>query len=178
MKLNWTKIRNEYINGHISYAKLAKKHKVSLQAIKDRGTKEKWVAQRKEQQTKIALITNQKTVEKIAEQQSDLAAEINSAAKELVAKIKQATQQLDKCLMKEKRKYTRQVKDPQTGKTIYVDVEEEKPKIEQYDYISKAELKQLASALKDIQSIQMLGNGDSNDNEAVTFIDDMGDWDE
>ena len=86
-----------------------------------------------------------------------MAAEINSAAKELVEKIKEATRQLDKCLIKEKRKYTRQVYDPQQKKMIYVDIEEEKPRMEDSEYISKAELKQLASALKDIQTIQMLG---------------------
>lgn len=157
MKLNWNKIRSDYVNGHLSYAKLAAKHKVSIQQIKKVGSEEKWVEQRKQQQAKIRQKTDQKTVEKLAEQQSDLAVEINNAARELVEKIKEATRQLDKCLVKEKRKYTRQVYDPQQQKMIFVDFEEERPKMEDTEYISKAELKQLASALKDIQSIQMLG---------------------
>ena len=159
MKLNWTKLKNEYINGNISYAKLAKKHKVSLQSIKDRGTKEKWVALKKEQQTKIQQKINQKTAEKIAEKESDLAANINSAAEELLQKIRLATQELDMCLVKEKRKYTRQVKDPETGKVIYVDVEEERTKVDSKaeKRINKAELKQLASALKDLQAIHLGG---------------------
>ena len=179
VKLNWTKIKNEYINGNISYAKLAKKHKVSLQAIKDRGTREKWVAQKKEQQTKIQQITNQKTAEKIAEKESDLAANINAAAEELLAKIRLATQQLDMCLVKEKRKYTRQVKDKNTGKTLYVDIEEErtkkeKPSNDTAGRINKAELKQLSSALKDLQTIQMLGKeGMGDQSQTITFVEDL-----
>ena len=160
VKLNWTKIRNEYINGHISYAKLAAKHKVSLQAIKDRGTKEKWVEQRKKQQTKIQHETNRKTIEKLAEKESDLVVSINSAAEELLKKIQLATEQLDVYLQKDKRKYTRKAIDPETGKTIYVDVEEEVLKPVTKEKINAVGLKQLASALKDIQSIQLAGKGE------------------
>lgn len=171
MAANWNKIRNEYINGHISYDKLAKKHKVSIQAIKEKGAKEKWVAQKKEQQAKIRQKTDQKTIDKIAENESDLAAEINSAAFELLQKIKEATKQLDICLIKEKRKYTRQVVNPETGKVMYVDIEEETTrKDEKNKRINKAELKQLASALKDIQAIHLGGISDRPQEDRTVSI--------
>lgn len=155
--LNWSKIRNEYINGYISQRKLAEKHDIPYQTLRDRAQKELWADKRKVQREKISEKTAQKTAEKLAEKESSLAADIHSAAEELLAKIREATKQLDMCLMKEKRKYTRQVKDPDTGKVVYVDIEEEKPKTEKANFINKGELKQLASALKDIQSIQAFG---------------------
>ena len=93
--LNWNKIKNEYINGHISYRKLAEKHDVSFNTLKEVAIKEKWFEKRKEQHNKIATKTEQKTAEKIAEKESDLAADIHSAATELLKKINIAIEQTD-----------------------------------------------------------------------------------
>lgn len=158
MNLNWNKIRNEYINGHISYEKLAKKHGISIQSIKDRGTKEKWVAQKKEQQTKIQQKTNQKTAEILAEKEAERILRISAAADKLLEKIELATEQLDMYLTKDKLKYTKVAKDKKTQKPIYVDVEEENIKTVRTERINKAELKQIASALKDLRDIQFTTN--------------------
>lgn len=168
VKLNWTKIRNEYTNGHISQRKLAEKHNIPYSTLRDVATKEKWFERRQEQREKIIAKTEQKTAEKIAERESDLAANITKTAEELLAKLQLAIAEVDYCLVKEKRKYTRQVKDPETGKMIYVDVEEEETKVKKNKHreairerINKAELKQLTSALKDIQTIQLQGKGEA-----------------
>lgn len=176
MKLNWTKIRNEYINSDTSYSKLAKKHKVSLQAIKDRGTREKWVAQKKEQQTRIQQITNQKTAEKIAEKDSDLTVRVLETTAELLDMVKEAMLQSKKCVVKEKRKYTRAVKDPETGKTVYVDIEEEKPKVAETTYISKRDLRDIAVVLEKINTIQTMSKeGTVDSGNTITFIEDLPD---
>ena len=164
MNTNWTKIRNEYINGYISQRKLAEKHGIPYQTLRDRALKEKWNDKRKAQREIIGKKTEQKTAEKIAERESDLAARINSAAEELLEKIQEATKQLDMCLVKEKRKYTRKVLDPNTGKEIFVDVEEERTTQDKSNAgakrINKSDLRQLTSALKEIQSIQLAGKGE------------------
>lgn len=171
MATNWIKIKNEYINGHTSYRKLAEKHNISFNTLKEKAVKEKWFEKKKEQHNRIAKKTEQKTIDKIAEIESDLAAEINSAAFELLNKIKEATKQLDICLIKEKRKYTRQVINPETGKTMYVDIEEEKIREDETTKrINKAELKQLASALKDIQAIQLGGINDRPQEDRTVSI--------
>lgn len=154
MAANWNKIKTEYINGHISYAKLAEKHKVSLQSIKDRGTKEKWVEQKKEQQTKIQQKTNQKTADKLAEAEAKRLLRISAAADKLLTKVEKAIEESDVYLSKNKRRYTHDVKDTQTGQVVSVDIEEEVLKITKLKRIDKAGLKQIASTLKDLRDIQ------------------------
>lgn len=142
-----------------------------------KAAKEKWFDKRKEHRIKIQAKVEQKSIEKIAEKESDLAADIHSAAEELLAKIRLATEQLDICLVKEKRKYTRQVVDPNTKKVIYVDVEEERIKKDNSPdcekRINKGELKQLASALKDLQTIQFAQGQNPNESNTITFIEDL-----
>lgn len=162
--MDWTKIKNEYINSNISYRKLAEKHGVNASNLMQRAAKEKWVDKRKEHQSKIQARTEQKSIEKISDKQSDLLADINSAAENLLKKIQLATEQLDMCLVKEKRKYTRQLKDPDTGKFVDINFEEERTKVDKSENnpkrINTSELKQLTSALKDLQTIKTIGEGE------------------
>lgn len=68
--IDWLKLKNEYINGNISYRKLAEKYGITFQTLRDRAIKEKWFAKRKEQRHKIDTKTTQKTAEKIAEKEA------------------------------------------------------------------------------------------------------------
>ena len=56
MKPNWGKIRNEYVNGYISYKKLADKHGIPYQTLRDRATKEKWFEKRKSGETLFIVV--------------------------------------------------------------------------------------------------------------------------
>ena len=159
--MNWNKIKNEYINGNISYAKLAKKHKVSLQAIKDRGTREKWVAQKKEQQTKIQLVTNQKTAEKIAEKQADFAAELQSTANELLKKIHKAVQETDIHIERSKLRVPKKVKDNKTGEVYTAWQEEETIKLSKKDGENIRTLLELTNALKTLQTMAFSDKGET-----------------
>lgn len=162
MKIDWRTLENEYINGDISYRKLAEKHNVSFNYLQQKARVGKWYEKKKEQHEKISAKTRQKAAEKIAEKEANRMARISDAADELLEKIRLATQQIDTYLAKDKRKYTKQVKDKATGKLIYVDVEEEQIKSVKTDRIDKAGLKQIASALKDLKDIQLV-----NDEEKV-----------
>lgn len=155
VKLNWTKIKNEYINGEISYAKLAEKHKVSLQAIKDRGTREKWVAQKKEQQTLIQLKTNQKTAEKLSEQNAEFIANLNNAANELLEKIQTAIKQTDLYIEKTKKRLPKKAIDKTTGETVIAWYEEEDIRLTPKDGINIDSVVKLTNAIKTMQSIQL-----------------------
>lgn len=152
--IDWITIRNDYIKGNISYRKLAEKHNVPFNTIQDRARKEAWFSKKKEMHEKITEKTIQKTAEKLAEAEANRLLRISNAADKLLEKIELATEQLDLFLTKDKRKYTQQVIDKKTGKTIYVDVEEEIPKSVSTGRINKGELKQIASALKDLKDIQ------------------------
>ena len=153
--MNWTKIRNEYINGHISYRKLAEKHGISFNTLKDRAVAEKWFDKKKEQHNRIEIKTQQKTAEKISEQQSDLAANINKAAVELLEKLNIAIQQTDLYIERTKTKLPKKVMDKQTGETFTVWQEEETVRVAQKEVINVGSVAQLTGALKTLQSIQM-----------------------
>ena len=74
MAVDWLKIKTEYINGSISYRKLAEKYNISASALMQRAAKEKWSADKEHQQSKTEAKTKQKTAEKISDNESEVAA--------------------------------------------------------------------------------------------------------
>lgn len=74
MAVDWLKIKTEYINGDISYRKLAEKHSIPFPTLRDRATNEGWKGQRDKQRNEVVTRTKQKTVEKTSDALSDEAA--------------------------------------------------------------------------------------------------------
>lgn len=74
-KVNWDKIKNEYVTSRLSYKDLAKKYDVPLPTVRDRGKREKWVAERKKYRSKVVSKTLQKQ-EKIAESRAEILEDI------------------------------------------------------------------------------------------------------
>lgn len=156
--LNWTKIRNEYINGNISYRKLAEKHNIPFQTLRDRATKEGWFEKRKEQRDKINLRTEQITAEKLAEKEANRLLRISDVADKLLAKLEEATEQLDQFIItnKVRQKEVKYVSSKagygKPSKEIIKEVEDKR--VVKADHLDRMGLKQLASALKDLKDIQ------------------------
>lgn len=156
--IDWLKIKNEYINGNISYRKLAEKYSVPFSTLNYWAKKEKWVEQRKAQQDKINTKLIQKTAEKIAEKESDRLTRISTAADRLLDKIEEATEQLDQFIVtsKSKTKTVTYVRDRAGfGKPKKEVIKEDESKeVINAGFIDKKGLKALASALKDLKDIQ------------------------
>ena len=74
MAVDWLKVKTEYINGDISYRKLAEMHSIPFPTLRDRATSEGWKEQRDKQRNKVVTKTEQKTVEKTSEALSEEAA--------------------------------------------------------------------------------------------------------
>lgn len=74
MAVNWLTIRNDYINGGGSYRQLAEKYGVKFSALREVAFREEWVAAKAEQMDKIRIETAQKTAEKIADDEAEIAA--------------------------------------------------------------------------------------------------------
>ena len=53
-KVQWSRIRQAYVQGNVSYKELAKRHKVSESTLNKVAQKEKWYQQRKEWRKKVA----------------------------------------------------------------------------------------------------------------------------
>lgn len=69
----WISIRNEYITGGDSYRQLADKHKIPFATLRDRAIREGWKSARDEYRDDLILVTEQKTKEKTAEAESEIA---------------------------------------------------------------------------------------------------------
>lgn len=160
--LNWTKIRNEYINGNISYRKLAEKHGVSFDTLKDIAVKGKWFEKRKEQRSRIATKTQQKTAEKLAEAEAERLLRISAAADRLLEKIEEATEQLDQFIVtnrvrqKEVKYVSSKAGFGKPQREIVKEVEDKR--VVKATHLDRLGLKQLASALKDLRDIQFTAN--------------------
>lgn len=172
--MDWTKIRNEYINGHISYRKLAEKHGVSFRTLQSRALAEKWFEKRKAQRDKISEKIAQKTADKLAEQEANRLLRISTAADRLLEKIEQATEQLDQFIVTNKVKQ-REVKyvEGKAGfgkpsKEITKEVEDKR--IVKADHLDRMGLKQLASALKDLKDIQFTAKEENPSDDTVVSI--------
>lgn len=73
MAADWLTIRNDYINGGGSYRKLSEKYGVSLRTIAKHAKDEGWQRLKEENLNSVAIAVQQKTTEKIAESESEIA---------------------------------------------------------------------------------------------------------
>ena len=81
---DWQKIKTEYITTDTSYRKLAEKHGVGESTLFARASKEKWVEQKEQHQSKTVA----KTLNRISEKQVDRAANLVAVSDLLLAKVK------------------------------------------------------------------------------------------
>lgn len=171
---DWLKIRNEYINGNISYRKLAEKHGVVFQTLRTRAIKEKWFSKRTEQRNKIVTKLEQKTAEKIAEKEANRITRIENAADKLLEKIEIATEQLDLFIVtnKAKQKEVKCVKNKagfgKPEKEIIQEIEHKE--VIKTDFLDRKGLKELTSALKDLKDIQLANNEETPQEDTTVEI--------
>lgn len=95
-KINWAKIKAEYVTSEISLSKIAEKYGVSTSAINKKSSKESWSAEKKKQRVKaadkVAKKLNDKNVRKTV---NDIERVCNAACK-LISKINRAIDEIDK----------------------------------------------------------------------------------
>ena len=89
MAVDWLAIKTEYINGGISYRKLAEKYGVSANTICARAKTEKWREAKEEHLYKTCAKLVQKTEEKISDALSDAAADEAAVKARIRTKIYQ-----------------------------------------------------------------------------------------
>lgn len=173
-KVDWIKIRTDYINGGGSYRTLAEKYKISPTSVGKRAAKEGWTHLKKSQYEITSKKVAQKTAERVAEKEANRAVKLLAMADKLGAQIDRAIGELDRQIVKRKTR-TRKVEYKDSGapgkptKETIVDKED----IEVAEgVIDRLGLQQISNALKNISdTIQALdGTGDS---EGVQIIDDL-----
>lgn len=83
--VNWQEIKTEYITTEASYRDLAKKYRVGESTLFARASKEKWVEQRKQHQSK----TEAETLNAIISKQADRVSKLLSVSDMLLEKVKE-----------------------------------------------------------------------------------------
>ena len=137
MAVDWLAIKTEYINGGISYRKLAEKYGVSFNTLKERAIAEEWTKLKAEQHHKTTTKTQQKTAEKIVAAEVDRVTNLLNLTDTAQEQIGIAFGQL--CIFVDK----------------YGDVHDT-------DVVDVGKLKTLVSSLKDIKDILRDDKQDKN----------------
>lgn len=171
MAADWLKIRNEYINGNISYRKLAEKHKISFPTLRDRAAKEGWGDLREEQRNKIVSKTSQKTAEVVSTQEANRISRILSAADLLLARVEEAAGQLDTHIVTNKVKTKKVTYNSKSKATKEVTTEEEVKAVVPGP-VDRLGLQQVAAALKSLKDTVHAVDNTGGDT-GVQIIDDV-----
>ncbi len=163
---DWLKIRNEYISTKTSYRKLAEKHGISFNTLKDVAIREKWREQRDDTHNKVTTTTQQKIVVRTANQAADRIVRLLSIGDRLADYLDQAAGELDRQTAKRTVK-TKEVEygDPDArGRPTREVVRED---VEIVDVgglpLDRMGLRQLAATLKDLRDVAQTGRTDDDE---------------
>lgn len=140
-KVNWGEIRNEYINGGISYRTLAAKHGVPYRTLSDRARSEGWVKLRDQ----VRIKTVSKTVDSIAKSNAKVDDRINRLANRLIDKLEKAVEELDMEMVIVK-KTMKTGNDKVTAEKKTLERDKEGP-------VDRSGLQQLTGVLRDLKAI-------------------------
>lgn len=139
-KINWLKIKNEYITTELSQRAICKKYSVSYNTLKDRAKNEKWADLKKDYHSKLAEQTQQKVMEKIVEKETSRIDELLKLTDIAQEKTLKAFEQL----------------------TMYSDM---LGNVNEIDLIDVNRLKKLISGLKELKEILTVDNSATSDEE-------------
>ena len=149
--MDWSAIKTEYITTNTSYRKLAEKYGIGPSTLYERGSKEKWVEQKKQHQSKTVA----KTLAADTKKKVDRAKRLRDAADRLLDKVEKAIDELDLQLVTHKDKTkTIEYNNPQRAdKPTKEIIHETEQILSVSSIIDRKGLQQIAAALKDIRDI-------------------------
>ena len=173
-KINWIKIKNDYINGRGSYRKLADKYGISATSIGKRARLEGWAEQREKQLHKSYTKVAQKTADRIAEREADRVARLLGTTDRLQDALERAADELDRQMVKSRTR-TREtvyggVQAPESGKPVKETVREDEH-IEIVDgLIDRLGLQQLSVAVKNLRDVIISLDTSEDENSKVAQL--------
>lgn len=163
-KVNWEQIKTEYVTGDISYRKLAEKHGVPFNTLKDRAVPEKWYEARKKHRNRIATKSIQKAEAK----------QVRVACKELTL-LDKIERHLDKAIS-DVDQFNRYVVQEQIGHGQTETTEQ---------IYGKADMRALKDAMQVLSMVEKMkqeridrANNAASGNMSVRFSDDSSEWSE
>ena len=154
-KINWSKVKADYLSGKYTYQQLAEKYKISFSTISKKARKNKWVSLKRKKEEKVAKNVQQKLEDIETKEIVKDIDRICAVARKLIDKAEKAIEELDLYNVKEKTvtKKTKYRTDTKV-KAPVEDVEKTTEKIKIAKGITNTKsLKNIASALNDIKAI-------------------------
>lgn len=168
-RIDWKKIKAEYVTGEISLANIAKKYGVSASAVQKKSVKEKWAAEKRKQHKKaadkVAKKLNDKTVRKTV---NDIE-RVCSAASKLITKINRAIDEVDRREKVTVR--TTKIKAEGIGEKGQMEIEKTERKTDIEVCKGLVDTKSIAEISKSLLNIkQVLAGTEQNENEKKVGI--------
>ncbi len=171
-KYNWNELEKEYILGdYKSVSAFLKYKKIPNNGSTKKSTKgwkEKKVQKEDQKSAKIV----QKVIEKESEKEANKIVSVKDTAETLLLKINESIEELNKYYSRNKKKSKIISYDYNVGKPNKEVIEETEEIKEFYSIIDKSGLKQLTSALKDLNEILEDKSKDDSD-EGVVIVNDL-----
>lgn len=173
-KINWIKIRNDYINGRGSYRKLADKYGISATSISKRAKLEGWVEQREKQLRKNSVKMAQKTADRIAEREASRVARLLETTDKLQEALERAADELDRQTVRNRVRTKRVLyggaQTPESGR-ITGEVVREEERVEVVEgCVDRKGLQQLSAAVKNLRDVIISLDTSEDENNKVTQL--------
>ena len=161
-KYDWKQLEKEYIlSDYKSVAEFLKSKNISRNGSTQKNTKG-WNEKKVNKELKKSEKVIEKVIEKESEKEADKIIQIKDVANDLLVKIIEANKELNMHLARNKKKLRAVKYDTKTNKPSKEIVQEEEEIKSYVDIIDRKGLKQLTSALKDLNDIL---NNKKADNE-------------
>lgn len=172
-KYKWQELEREYILGDYKNVSVFLKKK----GIPNNGSTRKktsgWRDKKRQKEEDIKTKTVQKVIEKESEKVAEKIVNVKSVADELLKKVSESLDELNKYIARTSKKTKTIEFNYKVGKPSKETIDEEEIIKEYVSIIDRNGVKQLASALKDLNDILNDNNGKDPDEEGVTIIDDL-----
>ena len=153
MKYDWKQLEKEYIlSDYKSVADFLKSKNISRNGSTQKNTKG-WNEKKVNKELKKSEKIIEKVIEKESEKEAKQIIQVKDVANDLLAKIVQANDELNMHLTRNKKKTKLVEYDYKTNKPKKETIEEEEEIKSYIDIIDRKGLKELTSALKDINDI-------------------------
>lgn len=169
-KYNWEELKKDYLLGNYkSVSAFFKDKNINSTSYTRRMTKS-WKVTKRQNSDKKVTKTIEKVIEKESTKEANKIVNVKDTAEELLKKINESINELNKYFSRNTKKKKTVEYDKDLGKPVKEVIEEEQQINEFNSIIDRSGLKQLTSALKDINDII---NNSSNGNDGNTFAKEI-----
>ncbi len=163
MATDWQKLRNEYLQTSLSLRALAGRHGVAPSTLRNRAAREGWAQTRRARQTEEAAAPAC---------DADRMAQLKAIGDRLTAQLARATDELDKQIVRHKRKVREMTyDDPEASGRPVMETVEERVLLEVVDApVDSMGLKRLSATLKILRDV---AKADGDGEQGVAQVEEL-----